>query len=326
MNGKIYKITNDKTGECYIGQTTQTVEERFLEYKRGCFNQGNKSNLQEAMLEDGPNHFHIETLKEGITSQSELTALETYYIVKYNALEQYNSNYGNGPKHDRSTFNSSIRQKEKPYKPLEFSDNKSDDFWLDNSFTKEIKNTKFKVKDLNVLIYLLYNAQQTNKNKFTLYFEEVGQFLDWDIYRRYRVAAYLKGFEQRYNNLFNIHYDKIDEITLTLTPYVLSFIQNIEKHRRDIFAFNYKEFALLKGYSKLFFFYLKNKQYAMNYILDTPDFINTFSISDSYTASKIKLRILTPIANELEKYFHNLHFVMIRRNRAVVQYKIIWNN
>lgn len=35
MNGKIYKITNTITGEAYIGQTANSLEERFRHHKQG---------------------------------------------------------------------------------------------------------------------------------------------------------------------------------------------------------------------------------------------------------------------------------------------------
>lgn len=90
----IYKITNQKTGECYIGQA-KDVRKRWNEHCRAGIGidtpQGNK--LYKAMQEYGLEYFSFELLER--CSADKLNEKERYFISLYSADSLgYNSNKG----------------------------------------------------------------------------------------------------------------------------------------------------------------------------------------------------------------------------------------
>jgi group I intron endonuclease len=90
----IYKITNQKTGECYIGQSTN-IRKRWYEHGRCGVGvdvpQGNQ--LYKAMLEDGLENFSFELIEE--CSPQELNQKEQYFISFYSSdTLGYNLNKG----------------------------------------------------------------------------------------------------------------------------------------------------------------------------------------------------------------------------------------
>lgn len=90
----IYKITNQETGECYIGQA-KDVRKRWNEHAKCGLSidtpQGNK--LYKAMQEYGLEHFSFELLEE--CPAEELNEKERYFISLYSAdTLGYNSNKG----------------------------------------------------------------------------------------------------------------------------------------------------------------------------------------------------------------------------------------
>lgn len=83
-NGKIYKITNLLTNKpCYIGQTIQSVNERFNDH----YSTKNKYNISYLINTYGKSNFKIEVIQENIQSREELNKLEKEYILSY--LAQY---------------------------------------------------------------------------------------------------------------------------------------------------------------------------------------------------------------------------------------------
>lgn len=88
MKGKIYKITNKINGKVYIGQTIQSLKERF---NRHCSNyKDNHSNMsiKQAILKYGKENFTIELIEE--IEQDKLDEREIYWISIYNS---YNKGY-----------------------------------------------------------------------------------------------------------------------------------------------------------------------------------------------------------------------------------------
>lgn len=74
---------NDKV---YVGQTTKSIEERFVEH---C---SSPSRLGKAIQSIGKEHFKIQLLDDKSTNLDELTEKETYYINKYDSFKNgYNS-------------------------------------------------------------------------------------------------------------------------------------------------------------------------------------------------------------------------------------------
>lgn len=89
----IYKITNLVTNEVYIGQTTRTVQKRFLQHLNNARNHRKESKLTRAIREYGEDNFVYEVL-DTAESQEELNQKEKYWIIQYDAVNTgYNSTY-----------------------------------------------------------------------------------------------------------------------------------------------------------------------------------------------------------------------------------------
>ena len=90
--GYIYKIVNDVNNKVYIGQTINTIEERFKEHLWCASNEFYKSKIYRAIREIGKEHFSICKILE--CDNKELNKWEQYYVQHYDSLNKgYNSVY-----------------------------------------------------------------------------------------------------------------------------------------------------------------------------------------------------------------------------------------
>lgn len=103
---QVYIITNDINDKVYIGETTNSLRERFNQHYN---NPG--SHVGVAMHELGKEHFSISILDDTATSLEELNEKEKYYIEKYDAIQNgYNSMLqgNNGRIHRRIRISSTL--------------------------------------------------------------------------------------------------------------------------------------------------------------------------------------------------------------------------
>lgn len=108
---QVYIITNDINDKVYIGETTNSLRERFSQHYN---NPG--SRVGTAMRELGKEHFSISILDDTATNLEELNEKEKYYIEKYNAIENgYNSMLqgNNGRIHKRMRISSTLKKSTK---------------------------------------------------------------------------------------------------------------------------------------------------------------------------------------------------------------------
>ena len=85
----IYKLTNNLTGKCYIGQTRRTIEQRMYEHRQDARN-GTGFYISGAIAKYGWSNFNVEVLAE-TDDVDELNRLERFYVQKYNAdVKGYN--------------------------------------------------------------------------------------------------------------------------------------------------------------------------------------------------------------------------------------------
>lgn len=92
--GYIYKITNDINNKIYIGQTTNSLEQRFQEHKRDAIRERCEIRpLYRAMNKYGFDHFKIEMIEQ--CADNILSEREIYWIAYYKGYEDgYNGTYG----------------------------------------------------------------------------------------------------------------------------------------------------------------------------------------------------------------------------------------
>ena len=105
--GTIYKITNTINGKIYVGQTTKTIEQRFIKHK-GQIKDG--SALHNAMLKYGVENFVIESIETNI-NKKDLNSREIYWIQKLHSCYLDYPNVGYNKLRGGSPSDSPIRAK-----------------------------------------------------------------------------------------------------------------------------------------------------------------------------------------------------------------------
>ena len=101
MIGYMYKVTNKINGKIYIGQTIQSVKDRWYRHcgKSGISKAELNTHFKRAILKYGKENFTIETIE--VCDSTELNDREKFYISYYNSyINGYNSTIGgqNGSK------------------------------------------------------------------------------------------------------------------------------------------------------------------------------------------------------------------------------------
>lgn len=93
----IYKITNIINNKIYIGQTTQSLNERWKRHNWECTIKRNAMAITSAISKYGRDKFTIEEIDKANTLE-ELNEKEIFYISKYNSISPngYNISPGGG--------------------------------------------------------------------------------------------------------------------------------------------------------------------------------------------------------------------------------------
>lgn len=95
MIGYIYKVTNKINGKIYIGQTIQSVKDRWYRHcgKSGISKAELNTHFKRAILKYGKENFTIETIE--VCDSTKLNDREKFYISYYNSyINGYNSTIG----------------------------------------------------------------------------------------------------------------------------------------------------------------------------------------------------------------------------------------
>lgn len=94
MRGFIYKITNNVNGKVYIGQTIQTIKERFYQHcATKCSDSVLNMAIHKAIKKYGKSNFIIEVIEE--VDKDSLNDKEKFWIEYYNSYNNgYNSTRG----------------------------------------------------------------------------------------------------------------------------------------------------------------------------------------------------------------------------------------
>ena len=87
----IYRVTNIVTGQCYVGYTTQSIEQRWREHRQSA-QTGSPARLHDAMQRSGLGAFEIESLETGRNDRIGLRLREPWWIQELQPI--YNMTRG----------------------------------------------------------------------------------------------------------------------------------------------------------------------------------------------------------------------------------------
>ena len=91
----IYKATSKTTGKVYIGQSSQTLQERINQHNSHAFNYQYNYHFHNAIRKYGKNDFDYEIIESDIKDHNILNKREKYWIEYYNSYYNgYNSTLG----------------------------------------------------------------------------------------------------------------------------------------------------------------------------------------------------------------------------------------
>lgn len=91
----IYKITNKLTGECYIGETGQSLAQRKAEHIYNAIKRNRKGKLYSAIRKFGKENFHFEVIAKA-PNYATLTKMERNLIIKHDSINHgYNTQIRN---------------------------------------------------------------------------------------------------------------------------------------------------------------------------------------------------------------------------------------
>ena len=91
----IYKATSATTGKVYIGQTSQSLQERIRQHNTHAYGHQYNYHFHNAIRKYGVEDFDYEIIEDNITSKDTLNERERYWISYYNSYyEGYNSTMG----------------------------------------------------------------------------------------------------------------------------------------------------------------------------------------------------------------------------------------
>lgn len=98
MVGKIYIIRNDINDKVYIGATTQSLHNRFLQHCKKSTLEKNKCVFHSEIQKIGKTHFWIELLESNVPKEK-LFEREIFFIKKFNSFYNgYNQTKGGNEK------------------------------------------------------------------------------------------------------------------------------------------------------------------------------------------------------------------------------------
>lgn len=115
QNSKIYKISCNKTGLCYYGATTRSINHRLSvhEWRFNNYDRIKKRYTSSLIIENGD--YQIELVEEyPCNSYEEMTAREDYYIKNFPCVnKQTSTGYAELLKTDRKAYMRRYRQENK---------------------------------------------------------------------------------------------------------------------------------------------------------------------------------------------------------------------
>lgn len=282
MNGKIYKITNNITDESYIGQTVNSLEERFRHHKQGTRQPKYKmTKLQQAMDLYGKPAFSIELIEDGIEDIKTLSEREKYYIKLYNTQNEYNSTAGGESRIHKKSTKGSIKQ------------------------INITSLSQLTAREQDLFIFIISNMNESKSNSIEIPFRAI----------RAKSNPRRWSDDEIKRTLANIPISFIDtfvqqeELGFEITIYDKSFLISFSCFDSIRLPINLIDFlAIKKKYSKILYLIMTTQLTRKEITYNLDEIIEIMGLPDSYKLSpkKIKSQVIDPSISEIKSLFNNL--------------------
>ena len=338
MNGKIYMIRNEVNGKRYIGQTVNSLEERFKQHKQGTRQpKKNMTKLQRAMDKYGKPMFTITLIEGNIKTIELLAEREKFFIEKFNTKEEYNSTSGGenrlrtknikeGPVISNKLTDNSLVITHNDFNKLSFPEFTSKE--IDFLYTLIAAN---KGSEVVIISFAeLFSASGIDylcktQNDFGVWFEtfvrKTSQVMcPLDILGNKEDGEFstLSFFEE-----IKCNFD-LGNVNFSVNP---CFEYMVQKQKKQYTAFKLGEYKTLTSkYSKLLFRELQQWKKQGSVTFELEELKRLLSVPDSYSRiSRLRERVIIPAVNELKERFPGLSFSTNKTKNKVVSYTFSWN-
>lgn len=219
---QIYRIFNKIDGKSYIGQTQNTFEKRYLNYK--WWESPSNDYLVNASKKYGIENFEIEILKDDIDNLEDLNKYESFFAEKYNSYRPNGYNI-RGCGNNRFVDDELKKQLSKArlgtdYKPKnkissEYKEvywRKSKKTWICRFENSIIKKDKYAASEIEAAeIYDKVSLFLFGKECFINFEEKRQEYLEMDLKYFYE-NVFLQTKKKRTENYFKNHTELLEKI------------------------------------------------------------------------------------------------------------------
>ena len=333
MNGQIYMIRNEVNGKRYIGQTVNSLEERFKQHKHGTRQpKKNMTKLQKAMDKYGKPMFTITLIEENIETIELLAEREKFFIEKFNTKEEYNSTSG-GENRLRHKKNS----------------NKSESInnltvVFSNDFNEKIIS-RLTITEHNLLLGLIGKLQRQGLEEVKFSFREVSSLMKQKDFRStflietldslwrklkktdYKLYAESKKDLSTPGPVLLLSYLRVDKenslVRLKLNPDLAYFVNSFK--RGSYTSIRLRDFYQIENkYGKLLYKILAQFRSTGYFIVSREDLRYRLDCPKSYDLRKFHTRVLNPAMKSVSEFFPDLTLEKIKSGRKITGYKLLF--
>ena len=321
MNGKIYMIRNEVNGKRYIGQTVNSLEERFKQHKQGTRQpKKNMTKLQKAMDKYGKPMFTITLIEGNIETIELLAEREKFFIEKFNTKEEYNSTSGG---ENRLRIKTTIHKN-------------SGLLILHSNFNKEVI-PKLNLREQKLFMLLLSKVNCTNTT-IEINIDEILEFMDCEYEKPSSIKQLLTSLSIKIDK---VKYPFLDEDCNSLQKEKLFtlLLYNSDKEVIQVLLNNNLRYLVNKTrqrgyfsvplnviqnidsrYGQILYRLLSSIKQKRTLTLSRNDLIYLLDCPPSYDIKKFHKLVLEPAMKSISEFFPSLTVEKIKKGKVISNY------
>ena len=336
MNGKIYMIRNEVNGKRYIGQTVNSLEERFKQHKQGTRQpKKNMTKLQRAMDKYGKPMFTITMIEDHIETIELLAEREKLFIEKLNTKEEYNSTNGGENKLRNKTGVNRDYNKEETVN--EFT------VVFNNSLTEEVIANLTKT-EYDLFMAVIGKIKGKGTEEVSISFNEIRALFERptlgnvtlvsianSLWKKIKLTNYFRYSRNENSSgvlLFSFWSvaDSNDALLVKINPDLEYFVNDFKRGNSS--SIRYSEIKQTKDiYGKLLLVLLKKRNKAGKLTLTSEELEYELDVPKAYRSNARLLndKVLRRALVAISDYFLNLKLTKIKNGRRIVKYQFTFD-